>query len=270
MPIFSSLYGTRLDRELGTDDSTVLFTTARRKQAINEGLGEFADLTECLVRTINIPITGGTSEYDLNSTLNIPAGDFVRFSKEPIEFSYFLAASSQTQTISGQSLPRRDVRWLDEYEPGWRQSTIASTTMQIPSKHYVRADGPALFVGFTPQPGVASGDSASFKVSYIAQSPTLTSDTNYPYTFNSSVRTDLAIYHQAGVHYAASQLEKLRRDDQASDRQLQKFMGYVTRYLQQMRVKGGRSMMTARSYFGRRTGGWSDPRSRDPRTGSWA
>jgi len=269
MPQFSSLYTTRLDRELGTDDSTTLFTTARRKQAINEGVSEFADLTECLVRTISIPIVGGTAEYDLNSTLNIPAGDFVRFGKEPIEFSYFLAASSQTQTLSGQDLPRRDVRWLDLYQPGWRQSTIASTTMQVPSLHYVRADGPGLFVGFVPQPGVASGDSASFLVPYIAQAPTLVNDTSLPYTFNSSVRTDLATYHQAAVHYAASQLEKLRRDDQASDRQIQKFMGYVTRYLQSMRVKGGRAMMTARSYFGRRAGGWSDPRSRDPKTGAW-
>ena len=32
------------------------------------------------------------------------------------------------------------------------------------------------------------------------------------------------------VHYAAHQLEKLRRDEQASDRQLQKFLGYVQQY----------------------------------------
>ena len=53
MTLFSSLYSARLDRELGTDDSTVLFTTARRKAAINEGQAEFADLTECLRAPLN-------------------------------------------------------------------------------------------------------------------------------------------------------------------------------------------------------------------------
>lgn len=268
MPIFSSLYGTRLDRELGTDDSTVLFTTTRRQQAINEGLKEFADLTECLTRWARFDVVGGTSEYDLNSTTTIPGGDFVRFAKEPIEFSY-TDSSSNTQTLAGDDLPRRDILWLDRYMAGWRQSTIASTTMQIPGLYYVRPDGPALWLGFTPQIGVGPNSSASVRVPYVASCPSLTSSTDVPYTFNSSARTDLTVYHQASVHYAAHQLEKLRRDDQASDRQLQKFMGYVSRYVQSMRIKGGRAIQTARSYFGRRAGGWSDPRSRDPKTGAW-
>lgn len=268
MTIFSSLYTTRLDEELGTDDSTVLFTTARRKRAINVGLNEFADLTECLVRWATFSIVDGTAEYDLNATTVIPGGDFVRFAKEPIEYNY-TDASSNTIVVSGDSLPRRDIRWLDLYQPGWRLSTISTGTMQIPTYHYVRSDGPALWLGFTPQPGLGSSASATVRVPYIAQSPVLTSDTTHPYTFNSSVRTDLFVYHQASVHYAAHQLEKLRRDDQASDRQLQKFLGYVTRYAQAMRVKGGRAIMTARRYFNKRIGGWSDPRSRDPKTGLW-
>lgn len=76
MPQFSSLYGNRLDEELGTDDSTVLFTTARRKRAINRGADEFSKLTQCLVRRATFTVTGGTAEYDLNSTQVIPAGDF--------------------------------------------------------------------------------------------------------------------------------------------------------------------------------------------------
>jgi hypothetical protein len=67
-------------------------------------------------------------------------------------------------------------------------------------------------------------------------------------------------YHQGMVHYAAHQLEKLRRDDQASDRQMQKFMFYVTRYWQAMRRKGGSSLTFARSYFRRGTA------AEDPRT----
>jgi hypothetical protein len=258
---FSSLYGSRLDRELGTDDSTILFTTARRKQAINEGLAEFADLTECLVRWARFDVSGGTSEYDLNSTTTIPGGDFVRLAKPPIEFSYTDGASSQTQTLVGDDLVRRDIPWLDRYEPGWRSSTIASTVAQLPTIYYLRPDGPALWLGFWPFLGVSTGSSASVQVPYLAACPVLTSDTSQPFTFNSSVRTDLAIYHQAAVHYGASQLEKYRRDDQASDRQLQKFSGYISRYLQQVRIKGGRAWMQARTYFGQRVGGWSDPRN---------
>jgi hypothetical protein len=65
MPIFSSLYGTRLTRELGTEDSTVLFTTGRRKGAINEGQAEFVRLTKCFVYSSTKVITGGVAEYNL-------------------------------------------------------------------------------------------------------------------------------------------------------------------------------------------------------------
>jgi ribosomal protein S18 acetylase RimI-like enzyme len=260
-PQFSNLYSSRLDRELGTDDATILFTTARRKSAINEGAQEFADLTECLTRWVTFPIVGGVAEYDLNSTLIIPAGDFNDFAKEPVEFQY-TDASSNVTILSGDSLPRRDIRWLDRYREGWRLSTVASSVSQWPELHYVRADGPAFFLGLTPVPSTGSSASALVRLPYIANAPTLVNSTDVPFTFNSSVRTDLATYHQGLVHYAASQLEKLRRDDQASDRQLQKFLGYVSRYLQDLRVKGGRSIMQARSYFKARSG-W-DFRRLDP------
>ena len=47
---FLELYGTELDRELGTTDRTQRFTTARRKAAINAGQLEFVRRTECLTR----------------------------------------------------------------------------------------------------------------------------------------------------------------------------------------------------------------------------
>lgn len=250
MTQFSSLYTAYLDEELGTDDSTVLFTTARRKSAINKGLIEFAHLTECLTRRATVTITGGTREYDLNSTLVIPGGDFQSFTKEDVEFTYTDAASNAT-ILSGDTLPRRDVHWLNRYEPGWRLSTVASSAAQLPAFYYVRADGPALFLGFTPMPSTGSSASASASVPYIAQPTPLVNSTSEPFTVNSSVRTDLRPYHQALVHHAAHQLEKLRKDDQASQLQMQKFMGYVARYLNNLRVKGGRSIMLARSYFGR-------------------
>jgi hypothetical protein len=256
---FSSLYGPRLDEELGTDDNAVLFTTARRKAAINKGIQEFAELTECFVRTSTLAITGGTAEYDMNSTTIIPSGDFVRLSKQQVEFRY-VDASSNVTVLTGDDLPRRDIDWLNRYEPGWQTSTVASSVAQFPSFHYERMDGGARYLGFTPTPSTGSSASATAIVPYVARPPVLTSDTSEPYQVGASVRGDLRDYHQAAVHYGAHQLEKLRRDDQAADRQLQKFLGYVTRFFQNGRIKGGRSLTLARNYFKTRTTA-SDPRT---------
>lgn len=246
MTIFSSLYTARLDRELGTDDSTALFTTARRKAAVNEALVEFAKLTDCFQRRSTVTLTGGTAEYDLNSTSVIPGGDFVRFSKEQVEVHYTDAAGDVT-VLAGDDLIRRDVEWLNRYEPGWTNDTTASSVQQLPVAYYERVDQGQRFLGFYPKPCTGSSASAVARVPYIAQPAALTSDTSEPF----SGRLDLRPYHQGLVHYAAYQLEKLRRDDQASDRQLQRFMGYVQQYLQDMRRRGGSALTFAKAYFRR-------------------
>lgn len=259
MTVFSSLWGTRLDRELG-ENSTILFTKARRKQAINEGAGEFAQRTDCLTRTVTVTITGGVGEYDLNSTTIIPDGDWSDFAKEPLSFQY-TDASSVTTILEGDDVfVRRDILWLNRYRPNWRQSTTASTTAQYPDTYYLRPDGAHLYLGFTPMPSTGSSASAICLVPYNANAPVMSSATDEPFQFSGAVRTDLRPYHQGLVHYAASQLEKLRRDDQASDRQLQKFLDYVARYFQDMRIKGGRAITLGKQYFGRRVGS---------RTGAW-
>lgn len=256
-PTFSNLYSSRLDRELGTDDTTILFTTARRKAAINEAVVEFANLTNCLPRWASIPIVNGQHEYDLNSTTVIAAGDFNGLATAPVEFVY-TDASTRTQTLSGDDLPRRDVRWLDRYQPGWQDSTQASSVLQFPSYHYVRIDGGQFNLGLWPWASAGAG-TAVLKVPYVAEAATLVSSTDVPFTMSSGYRLDLVAYHQGLVHYAASQLEKFRRDDQASDRQLQKFQGYIARYLQDQRIPGGRQIMQARSYFKSRVSqGWSN------------
>lgn len=261
MTVFSSLYGARLDRELATDDSTVLFTTARRKAAINEGQEHFADITECLTRESTIAITGGTREYNLLSTAVLATGDFVRFSKEQVQFRY-TDASSYTTVLAGDDLPRRDVEWLNRFRPGWRGSTFTSSLAQTPTAYYLRADGGNLYLGFDPTPCTGSSASADVIVPYLARPTAMTSDTHEPFTVNSTLRTDLRIYHQALVHYAAHQLEKLRGEWEKSDRQLQTFLGYVTRFLANARVKGGRVATYARDYWavrGRDVG--TDPRT---------
>lgn len=246
MAIFSSLYGARLDRELGTDDSTVLFLTSRRKAAINEAQAEFADLTECLARQSTVTITAGTAEYNLNSSAVLDS--FVRLSKEQVQYRY-TDTSGITVVIAGDELPRRDVEWLNRMVPGWQSSTDASSVTRTPQYYYLRADGGNLYLGLYPKPGLSSNATADLVVPYIAAPAPLTSDTAEPFTVNSSVRTDLRIYHQALVHYAAHQLEKLRRDEQASDRQLQRFIAYVQRYTQALRRKGGSVVTYARNYF---------------------
>lgn len=256
MTAFSSLYTGRLDRELGTDDSTELFTTARRKSAVNEAIQEFAKLTDCFQRRSTVAIAGGTSEYNLNSTSVISGGDFSRFSKEQVEFRYTDAAGDVT-ILSGDELVRRDVEWLNRYQPSWADDTTASSVQQLPIAYYERFDNGARYLGFYPKPCTGSSASAVAIVPYIAQPPVLTSDTSEPY----AGRNDLRPYHQGLVHYAAYQLEKLRRDDAASDRQLQRFMGYVQQFLQDMRKRGGVGLTFARSYFGSRSAvNGEDPR----------
>ena len=261
MAVFSSLYGSWLDHELATDDSTILFTTARRKAAINKGQDEFARLTKCLPRRSSVTLTGGTAEYDLHSTTVIPSGDFMEWAPFGVEFRYTDASSNVTVLAGDDDLPRRDVKWLHTYEPGWQISTVASSIQQQPTCWYERIDGPARFLGFYPVPSTGSSAVMEAFVTYQARPTAMTSDTNEPFTVNSSVRTDLRVYHQALVYYAAHQLEKLRADSQKSAQHLQMFLGYVTQYLQAMRVKSGQTLTMARSYFApRQDASASDPR----------
>ena len=257
--LFSSLYTARLDEEIGTDDNSILFTVTRRKAAVNQGMAQFAELTECFERTSTITIIGGTAEYNLNSVTNMPSLDFVRFSKQQVEFRY-VDASSFLTVLAGDDLVRRDVDWLNRYQPNWQVSTVASNIMQWPSVYYERMDGGARFLGFWPTPSTGSSASATVVVPYLARPTPMTSDTSEPFQVGASPRIDLRDYHQALVHFAAHQLEKLRRDEAASDRQLQKFLGYVTRWLQNHRIKGGLSLTMARNYFKTRSKAAQDPR----------
>lgn len=257
MTIFSSLYGARLDEELGTDDSTVLFTTARRKSAVNRGLREFAELTECFVKWSTIAVTGGTAEYDLNTA--ITSTDFVRLAKTPIEFEYVDASSNVTVLTGQDDLPHRSIKWLDDNVSGWRTASTQSTGQVLPELTYERIDGAARYLGFWPTPSTGSSASMKVRVPYVARPAVMTSDTNEPF---GAARSDLRDFDQAPVHFAAHQLEKLRRDREASGSQLQLFLGYVQRYLQNSRKKGGTVLSQARTYFR----GRGDDRGEDPRT----
>ena len=260
MATFDELYGARLDRELGTDDRTVLFTTARRKTAINEAVVEFQDATECLQRQSTVALAGGTAEYDLNSTAVIAGGDFSRFTKEQVQFRYTDAAGVVT-VLAGDDLPRRDVEWLNRYRPGWQVSTVASSVLQWPQIYYERTDGGHRYLGFWPTPSTGSSASMVAIVPYLAQPAVLTSDTAEPFTVGGVVRTDLRPFHQGLVHKAASLLERFRRDAEMEQKQHEQFLTYVTRYIAEKRIKGGQLLTTAYDYFRRR----SSDQGEDPR-----
>lgn len=253
--IFSHLYSSALDAELGTDDSTRLFTTARRKNAINEALLQWADQTACLMRESTFSCSNGIAEYNLLSTANLSpgnAGDFLRFGSQMPEYRLVSSGSTaSTQFIAGDQLPRRDIDWLNQNDPGWRGSTGGT-----PSGFYVRPSGNGYWLGLTPPPRIGSSEAGSVRLPYIAKPAVMTSDTEVPFTQNHGVgsgvvytRPDLEPYHQGLVHYAAYLLEKLRVNLEGAQIQLQLFQQYVARYVRASEPVGPRTIRTARNYW---------------------
>lgn len=247
VPRFVDLYEDALHVELGTNDTQVLFTAARRKHAINEGMRQFADLTECLTRQSTITCTQASQEFDLNSTTVIADGDFLKMSAQGPVFQ-LSDSNGIEQSLAGDEFPQRDIPYLDAAQSGWR-----STETGYPTGWYLRADGGSLNFGLDRPLGLSTSSTQTAKIilPYQANPSSMTSDSHVPYVFNGRARADLVPYSQAIVHYAAHDLEKLRKDQEASDRQLQKFLGYVQRYVGATRPRGSRSVRTAVSYFSR-------------------
>lgn len=253
---FVSLYTDRLDEELGTDDSTRLFTTRRRKFAINEGVRQFADLTECYTRQVLYTCSNGVGTYNLTSSGGLST-DFIRLSKRLPEYRFVSSgASGSTQFVAGPDLRRTTEQWLDIYEPGWENSTGGT-----PRYWYERNEGGQRLIGLYPPPKIGTSQTATLRVPYVARPSSMTDDTHVPFTDSTlGTRTDLREIHQAFAHYGAYQLEKLRMQTQESGQQLQAFMGYVQRFIGALRPKGGTTVKAARNYFG-------DSRSRGPSGG---
>ena len=237
------MYSSALTQEIGTADSTRLFTDARRQLGINNGVLAFVDLTECALRQSTIVSSHGVREYNLLSTVNVPGGDFLRCLNQQPEF-HFTDASSRVTYITGDEFLRRDLNWLNQYQPGWRDSTGGT-----PSAWYLRPDGGALYFGFNTPPDIDSSESAKVIWPYLARPAVMSASTDVPFTFSGAARTDLEPYHQAAVHYAAYEMEKLRSDEGASQTQWQLFLGYVNRYIQSVRPRGGRQIRQMRNYF---------------------
>lgn len=258
MPNFAALYSDAIDTELGSNDSQVLFTTARRKAAVNEGYRQFLDLTECVTKRCTVTVSSSAREFDLNSSLVIPDEDFLRVADEGPVFVKYDTAGTVLMTVAGdQDFPQREPQWLDAADNGWR-----STNVGIPTGWYERKDGGARYFGLDRPADVSTSESAELQIPYVPNPSSMTSDTDVPFTFDGLTRRDLVPYHQALPHYAAHKLEKLRKDVEASDRQLQAFLGYVQRYIQATRPKGPRAVRTSKSYFRDSQRGTRNERSR--------
>ncbi len=254
MATFGSLYTNALDVELGSNDSAVLFTTARRQHAINEGYRQFCDLTECLIRQSTITVSSGGQEFDLLASTVLAGGDFLRMADQGPVYRKS-DSNGQIQVLAGdRDFPQREVQWMDAAESAWR-----STQVGTPQGWYLRRDAGHHYFGLDRPADVGSSETAELLIPYVPRPSSMTSSTDVPFTVSGSARGDLQPYQPALVHYAAHDLEKLRKDPEASDRQLQKFIGYVQRYVQTTRPKGPRSVRAARSYFKQARSRGSEP-----------
>lgn len=251
---FVTLYTTELDRELGSV-KTDLFTTARRKAATNQGQLEFVERTECLQRQVSVALSDETQEYDLDDTIT----DFGWIAKQGVSIQ--IVSGTTTRYIEGDDLVVTTVERLNTEEPGWRAESAGT-----PRKVYLRRDGGELNLGFHPAPAITAGDTWTALVPVVIVPAEMSADDDEPFTVSANVATYLRVYHRAISHFAASDLEKLRKDKAASDYQFGKGMEYVERYLQRQRPHGGQRVRLARDYRAR---AGTVPRRYNPRAVSW-
>jgi len=255
MATFVELYGNALDVQLNSADRTHLFTTARRKHEINEAEREFVKQTECLTVQSTIALStavvagsSGVHEVDLSTNLT----DFLWLANQPVEVRYS-DSNGLVTWYSREDLPRRDIQYLDRYQSGWRQASPSA-----PQTYYLRHDGTQLLLGLTPPPlfsTATTSETWDVVVNYVGWPTSMTNDSAVAFSSQAHLRP----WHQALVHFAASRLERLRGDDEASDRQAGMFAGYVMDYLRRQRPKGG-SQVTFDRQYRKDSGTRRDPR----------
>jgi len=223
---FKALYGEALDFELGSYDTTELFTTARRKLAVNRAQREFARLTQCYIREFLTPLVSGTASYDVGG---VAADAFVDFSRRPVDL-----VRTRGVDVAATPLQRHDVPWLDLHKPGWRDSGTAG----VPEVVAYNPDGGAATLLLTPTPLVPAGETWSLRLAALVTPADMVSDTDVPFRHASDSLTSLEPYHWALAHFAASLLERLRKDTDAVEKQLTLFGAYVQDYQGSQRPLG--------------------------------
>ena len=246
--IFERLYSDELNLALNSSDSNTLYTTARRKQAINDAQAQFCDLTECLQRESTVTVSCNTVEYNLLSSAILGgSSNFSRLAKQGLEYKRYSSAGTVMDWLTGDDFLQRPIEWRNRQEPGWRNSTTPTT----PTGWYIRPSGGSLFLGLDQRPLVSSAQSAEIVVPFVQRPATLSNSTDVPFTVGGVTRTDLTIFHEALPHYAAYTLLPLTGDDAGAQSHLQRFLDYVARYLGQRTPRGGSYVQFGVNYLQR-------------------
>ena|SRR6478736_2590759 len=211
---FSELFGEAISHELGSQDTTQLFTTVRRKAAINRAQKEFARLAKIsLSREVVIPVINGTLLYNLDTA---SVNRFVSFGRPPVRLRVTTTATGAKQATS---LVLRSTAWLDESRPGWRDSQSSGFPDTI---GYDPRDG-INYLAFVPKPSIPAAETWELVVPIQANAADLVNDADVPF----DGRPDVEPFHWALAHFASAILERLRKDPDAEKTQIAKFGAYV-------------------------------------------
>lgn len=177
-------------------------------------------------------------EYDVEATIT----DFLRLSKQNLELKIQPATGDATY-YAGKDFPRRDIAWLNANLPGWRVMDDGR-----PVCWYLQEDGGTVNIGIVPTPDVLTGETWTLIVPYVARPTDMSADVDEPFTVSSNVKQSLSPWHDALVYYAASELEKLRKNVPRSLELLQYAQSRVQDYKARMVPKGGTHISFARDY----------------------
>lgn len=246
---FLELYGTKLDRELGSGDRTNRFTTVLRREYVNEGQKKFNEQTSCFVKRFAIAISDTVAEYDLESTAVITAGDYLWPSKTSATLRRYDGSGSAVTDYSyveGPDLPFRTEEELNHTRPGWRAESTGT-----PDCWTLRADGGSFYLVLVPGPSVPSAETWTLYWPYVAQPADMSADADEPYQVSGNPRTTLRPYHDGLLAYAAAQLEKLRKNYDGVERQLRIFAAIVAKYHADQQPKRGSRIRLATDYRSR-------------------
>jgi len=239
---FAELYGEALHHELGSADVTELFTTVRRKAAINRAQREFARLTQCFVVELVQPITLGVARYDLDA---LSSNLFVNFMARPLRL---VRTTTATGAIMESRLTRHDEAWLDAERGGWRDTPGSG----VSDVWAFNVDGGTNSILLNPLPAVSAPETWALHVPVLLNPPDLAADSDVPFSWEGNPQMAIEPFHWALAHFAASLLERLRKDTQAVEGQLSLFGAYVQDFKTQRRPRGGdQRVRQARDYLRR-------------------
>lgn len=238
---FLELYGDKLDRELGSADRTSLFTTVRRKAAINDAQEWFVTQTECLQRTEAIELTDADGEVDLEA--EIADADFLWIAKQGPEIAADPGGGGEIVYYAGESFKRTTVQELNRENSGWRNLDPGA-----PEAWYERNEGGQHIFGIVPPPSIPGAATWTLSVPYVVKAAAMSADGDIPFTVSSNAKVSLIPWHDALVYYAASELEKLRKGLERSTFLRQQAESRILDYLDKRRVPGGKRIKLARNY----------------------